>query len=220
MNRRQKKKQRTSYLVGTAKIRKKNRELCHKYPFLIPRNDFTDKITWDKPYSYTLADEFPTGWWKAFGEMMCEEIMQDLRECHYTKEFRFLQIKEKYGELRAYMGGIPIGSKVPDIIDKYSHLSRNICINCGKPDVPMINQGWISPECYNCYFKRVRKWPKYGLFSYDEIRLSYLRESSEDFRMADSYKVTRFYKDGREEEIEKDIKETADRIREKYRGQM
>lgn len=58
MNKRIKKKQ----------IKMNNKKLCKRYPFLIPRNRWTDKLMWDKtdkyfmPYSYTELDAMPDGW--------------------------------------------------------------------------------------------------------------------------------------------------------------
>lgn len=157
MNYRQKKKLRKQAVNNTAKGRRYNKWLCKRYPFLIPRNVFSDEICWDKNYSWTLADEIPKGWWKAFGLQLCEELRKDLVKCNYLTKLRFVQIKEKYGSLRMYTNGIPIGSKVFEIIEYYSVLSENICIKCGKPNTPMINTGWISPECYECFYKRYKK---------------------------------------------------------------
>ena len=39
--------------------------------------------------------------------------------------------------------------KVPEIIDKYTELSRHTCINCGKP-AEWESMGWISPYCDDC----------------------------------------------------------------------
>lgn len=39
--------------------------------------------------------------------------------------------------------------RVQNIIDKYTELSRNICINCGKP-AEWMSKGWISPYCTDC----------------------------------------------------------------------
>ena len=39
--------------------------------------------------------------------------------------------------------------KVPEIIDKYTELSRHTCINCGKP-AEWESMGWISPYCEDC----------------------------------------------------------------------
>ena len=96
MNNRQKRKR--IKIGSTAKQRRRNKELCKRYPFLIPRNDWTGEICWvNKKFDNTLADDFPRGWWKAFGLQLCEELREDLIKCNYLNEFRFFQIKEKFG---------------------------------------------------------------------------------------------------------------------------
>ena len=148
MNKRIKKKQ----------ILMQNKKLCQRYPFLIPRHIWTDAVMWEvpktdwrytKPYSYTELDSMPTGWRHAFGKQMCEEIREDLIKNNFLDKYRVVQIKEKYGELRWYDNGIPKDSKVWDIIDKYTKLSRKICICCGRP-ATKISMGWISPWCDKC----------------------------------------------------------------------
>lgn len=181
MNYRRKKKSKKQVANNTAKSRRYNKWLCKRYPFLIPRNVFSDEICWDKKYSWTLADEIPKGWWKAFGLQLCEELREDLIRYNYLDKLRLLQIKEKYGALRIYTNGIPVGSKVFEIIEHYSVLSENICIMCGKLDTPMINTGWISPECFDCFCKRCKsqdKWlakrhPEQKLRTDEEIRRLY-----------------------------------------------
>lgn len=214
---------------STAKQRKRNKELCKRYPFLIPRNVWDDKIIWErhrsvKKYSYTLAEDFPKGWWKAFGLMMCEELREELLKYHYLDKFRFVQIKEKFGGLRAYTGSVPRDSKVHDIIEKYSILSENICISCGKPDVPMTNDGWYSPLCYDCFRKGHIKYRRriamlrgenYEPLTEDEIRSRYEDiVCDEDPRMADTRSWISFSVDG-DEKHTVDISETAERIRSK-----
>lgn len=51
--------------------------------------------------------------------------------------------------------------RVQDIIDKYTELSRNICINCGKP-AKYMSKGWISPYCEDCA-KEMMKGSEYNL---------------------------------------------------------
>lgn len=128
-----------------------NKELCEKYPFLLPRNVFTDKLPEDYDYSYTWLDDMPDGWYKAFGLRMCEEIKQALQTTNYLEQYRIQQIKEKFGALRWYDNGHP--ESVGDIIWKYEYISEFICIKCGKtfPEAMMINGGWISPYCRECY---------------------------------------------------------------------
>ena len=146
MNKRQKKKL----------IRKENKKLCERYPFLIPRHIWTDKIMWEvpkydwrytTPYTYTLLDEMPPGWRKAFGKQMCEEIRESLIKHNQLYDYRITQIKEKYGSLRWYDFGAP--AEVYDIINKYSKMSEKYCFICGQP-ATKISLGWICPYCDKC----------------------------------------------------------------------
>lgn len=130
--------------------RENNRELCKKYPFLIPHNRWTDKIPEDWNYEYTELDDMPDGWRIAFGEQMCEELKDALVAEGGTEllnSYRISQIKEKYGELRWYDFGNT--KKGYDIINKYAHLSEHTCIKCGAP-ATQISTGWISPWCDEC----------------------------------------------------------------------
>ena len=57
-----------------------NRKLCKEYPWLYPRNVWTDEPIKDFDYSYTLLDDMPNGWRIAFGKQMCEEINNVLKK--------------------------------------------------------------------------------------------------------------------------------------------
>ena len=145
----------------------KNKELCRRFPFLIPWNRWSGKLItecqgggrgyWpgdpdkipDYDWSYTELDDMPDGWRKAFGEQMCEEIREALIEDDDLYRYRIVQCKEKYGSLRWYNNGTKIGSRVPDIERKYEDMSARICIKCGKP-ATRITMGWISPFCDEC----------------------------------------------------------------------
>ena len=198
--------------------------LCGKYPFLIPRYDWSGEIIEDYDYTSTYLDDIPVGWKIAFGEMMCEEIKQELVRCNYLDEFRIIQAKEKFGQARIYTNGEPVDCKVQEIIDKYSVLSENICIICGKPDVPITNNGWISPYCKKCftaptdwykkeYPNEVDKWIKNHLEDWEEYN------KEENNKMRDSYTVIRWSKDKGEEKVTYDISETANKIRAKWRAE-
>lgn len=97
--------------------------------------------------TYTLLDEMPKGWRKAFGIQMCKKMAKQLRKEGHLYKCRILQIKEKYGELRWYMEGI--SSNVSHIIEDYTITSQHTCINCGKP-AKWLSIGWISPYCDDC----------------------------------------------------------------------
>jgi len=149
--------------INDIETRERNRELCKRFPFLIPSNRWSGKriteasdggyfpgdpeakIEYD--YEFTELDDMPAGWRKAFGEQMCQEIMDELVASNLVDEYRILQIKEKYGELRWYDNGAT--RKVYDIIEKYTDLSSRTCIACGKP-AKWFTRGWIMPFCEEC----------------------------------------------------------------------
>ena len=79
-----------------------NKELIAEYPFLLPRNVFTDEVSDDYDYHYTLLDDMPKGWKKAFGEQLCEELKEALVKEGILEDYRIMQVKEKFGQLRWY----------------------------------------------------------------------------------------------------------------------
>ena len=116
----------------------------------------------------------------------------------------------------------PSYEEVERIIDKYSVLSENICIICGKPDVPITNSGWISPYCKKCFttpndwYKKefpneVDKWIKNHLEDWEEYN------KEENNKMVDSYTVKSWSKECGEKTTTYDISETANKIRAKWR---
>jgi hypothetical protein len=78
---------------------------------------------------------------------MCEEIRDALIDANYLNEFRFSQIKEKWGSLCVYHFGAP--QEVVDIIRKYEKLSAKTCVQCGKPAVKR-TVGYVLPYCTDC----------------------------------------------------------------------
>lgn len=103
--------------------------------------------------TYTELDSMPEGWRKAFGIKMCDEIKKELkRHKGALKNYRILQIKEKFGGLRWY-DNCGTEKIYKEIIPKYEAISYETCINCGKPAM-YISKGWISPYCYNCAEKK------------------------------------------------------------------
>lgn len=127
---------------------KRNKELCERFPFLLPKNVWTGKLSEDYDYTYIRGiGEIPKGWEKLFLQM-CEDIRQPLIDAGYLDEFMFTQIKEKYNTLRAYNNGAP--KVVHEIIDKYSIMSSYVCTRCGKP-ATCESQGWIESFCDDCW---------------------------------------------------------------------
>ena len=131
----------------------KNKELVKEYPFIAYKEyDFDNDVYYipkDYDYKYTWLDGLPEGWVKAFGEDLCRELKEALDEYNYTDKFIIVQTKEKFGEMRIYHNGRPVGSKVEEVIDKYARISERTCCKCGKP-ATKISLGWICPWCDEC----------------------------------------------------------------------
>lgn len=206
----------------------KNWILINKYPFLMPQNIHTGIIPKDYDYSYTILDDMPSGWKKAFGEMLCEELTEELLRNDnygnkYLNEYKVQEVKEKFGQLRWYDNGYPHGSQIPQIIDKYSVLSENICAHCGKPDIPMTCNGWWLPLCKDCfcqisnYYKEHHTQEEIAQLAIEKAE-NWEEFNKEDNKMRDSYTVHRWSREEGDSEITYDISETAKKIRKKYYG--
>ena len=117
--------------------------MIEEFPFLLPRNRFTDKPMDNYDYSYNEWQAIPLGWQIAFGWKLLHELNILVQALEKPEDFRIEQIKEKFGELRVYTNG---GHDIWQLIDDYSTLSERTCIVCGKPAV-YISRGWICPYC-------------------------------------------------------------------------
>ena len=148
----------------------------------------------------------PPGWKKAFGELLCEDIKLELIRCNFLDEYRIFQVKEKYGELRWYNNGTPEGCKVQDIIDRYSCISGHICCACGALDAHMVYGGWISPYCSRCYTRY-----------FGSRAASYEKATKGDTDPIPTRMRWRTWTADGVVEMEEDITETVDRIRERNR---
>ena len=181
------------------RIQMRNKKLVKKYYFLAPKNVWTGKIPKDYDYTYINWGCSP-GWEKAYGNMYMKELGDEIKRIG-QKDFMILQEKEKFGQHRLYTNGT--SEKAHEIIDKYEHISEHICYFCGRPDTHVTDMGWILPVCPKCYEKKWRRGSKY---EYDKVICD------ENPRIPNTYKVTRFSKEG-DETIEYDIKDTVDKIR-------
>jgi hypothetical protein len=127
--------------------REEIKNLVERYPYLLPRNVWTDKVPEDYDYTYIRGLELPKGWYKLFFQL-CEDIRQPLIDAGYLDKFRFSQIKEKYNRMECYNFGAP--EAVQDIIDKYSVMAKYVCTVCGKPAV-YETSGYIASYCDYCW---------------------------------------------------------------------
>ena len=198
--------------MNEKQIIERNKELVGKYPFLLPRNVFSDKLREDYNYEYTWYDDLEKGWQIGLGKFLLEDLKEVLVKTNNLDEFRFYQIKEKFGTLRLYTNGMP--EEVQNVLDKYEFISQYICVHCGSPHACIVdNYGWYQPLCRDCWDKdnEWRKEKGRKIISYEDA------VGEELYEMPDSYTVTRRYSNGEKEKIIYDISKTTKKIREAYK---
>lgn len=155
------------YVIKHFKECRENKRLCEKYPWLLPRDRWTDKKHKHYHYQWTELDLMPNGWRKAFGEIMMEDILEACIKDKVDPDcVRVLDLKEKWGSLRMDLN--VYGFNIYRVLDSYEEVSRHVCLNCGKIDVPQTDFGWVLPECRDCHIKRFGDAKRYDKM-YDEI---------------------------------------------------
>lgn len=85
------------------------------------------------------------GWFELI-KKLCEKLKAlDL------KDFKVLQVKEKFGGLRFYVNGIELNKadEAYRLIDEAEAKSLTVCEECSKPGKPN-EMGWINTLCDSC----------------------------------------------------------------------
>ena len=123
-------------------------EYGEKYPWLRLVNMYSGKLYANKD----AMDDMPEGWKIAFGDMMCAELNEAINSSGVSNTFVVLQVKEKFGSL-IFRHNQPQNKEIDLIVRKYCNISRNVCLRCGRPNVPMVYAPWIRPMCKECYVK-------------------------------------------------------------------
>ena len=128
------------------RIKELNKKMIEEFPFLLPRNRWTDKVIDNYDYSYNEWQALELGWQINFGWKFLHELNILVQTLEQPDRFRITQIKEKFGELRFYCNG---DNAIYQLIQDYTDYSRTICIRCGKP-ATVATTGWISFYCDDC----------------------------------------------------------------------
>ena len=129
--------------------------------------DYQRDLRADFEYNFESSlDSIPDGWMKSFMPRFKDELFESLGA--YADEIMFYQIKEKFGELTVYWN-FPdkdyytekdfsdieeLAPTIQDIIKKYTEISKNTCVKCGKPATYMTTCGYIASWCDDCEVKR------------------------------------------------------------------
>ena len=198
---------------GEAKRRKaqmlRNKKLVKRYPWIAPVDWNWNRI---KGYSFTMYDDVPIGWKRAFGKIMLEEYREVLIRNHYLRDFQWEQVKEKYGTLRLYSNGAP--KAVLDLETKYDYISGFFCISCGRMNSPMLTGGWVEPLCEDCYNKRIARQKRWheknckGTFTYTPYKD--LKKKDQEIEMIVTYK--RYSSEREDYEEKRDYSQTINKI--------
>lgn len=176
-------------------------------------NEYLERYPWTRGYDPYPEDGeelvcalmwLPTGWIKAFGEEMCDEIDAALRKADFYDQAYISEVKEKYGSMRLWIH--PSNEEIDRIIMKYETISEAVCMSCGRVDCGILNiSGWLSTYCRECY-DNINADGRHK--PYDEI-------VNKDAKMPDAVKWSRYSTSGTEH-FEMDISETTQKIRDKY----
>lgn len=128
------------------RLKELNKLMIEEFPFLLPRNRWTDEVLDNYDYSYNEWQALELGWQINFGWRLLHELNILVQAMEHPENFRITQIKEKFGEFRLYCNG---GKDIWQLIDDYTKLSRKICICCGQP-ADVVTTGWFSFYCLPC----------------------------------------------------------------------
>jgi hypothetical protein len=131
------------------------------------RNELTQKL-------YDVFPMFFTGWndtedgthyyisldcgdgWFDIIYKMCLELEEIIKISPDDKDFRFLQIKEKFAGLRAYYTGY-VNPKIDDIVCDAEDESYKICEICGREGKERVAGMWVMTRCDFCWSETLKQ---------------------------------------------------------------
>lgn len=203
-----KKKSRRMWNKMYKQDRLRSKRLAKKYgDWILTHSAWTGKVDKRDKWLGNEYDAFRNCGWNDLWHMCIDEINEEVHKSKYLeKNFYFKQIKEKYGEIRAYTNFY--NEEIGRIIDNYSFISSNVCQRCGKPDSSISKGYWVECCCKDCYEKY---WKGREHMPYEEA----YDTDPEHTIISDVRHVRHFSKDGEwDEDI--DISETVKKVREAW----
>jgi len=128
--------------IGVRRMKKElQNKLYNDFPKLFAQKDLTIQESC-MPWGICTGD----GWYNLIRNL-CAEI-QAYVDYSGIEQVEFSQIKEKFGQLRAYIDNGD--EKVYDIIRLAETLSSEICESCGMKGYIKSNRGWLTSMCDEC----------------------------------------------------------------------
>jgi hypothetical protein len=110
-----------------------------------------DKFKQFSFYSDIEYLECGNGWEKLLYKLS-EDIQKEIKKYgddDWIKEFRVLQVKEKYGTLNFYVSHMD--DNIATLIDKAENKSSKVCEICGKHGKKRMRNNWFMARCDKCY---------------------------------------------------------------------
>jgi len=132
---------------------KLDKKLCEKYPKI-----FADR---EKPLTETaMCWGFTCGnGWYWLIDKLCKYLQYNI-DHNNEPQIKAIQVKEKYGSLRFYVG--PASDRQNEVIRFAEFLSTHICENCGSNKMVGYTKGYILTLCKKCAKKLNKKdWEPY-----------------------------------------------------------
>ena len=116
------------------------KQLSEKYLFMTIKGKYCGYEPEGEPMDCQCGD----GWYSVIDEL-CSEIAKILTP-QQQEELYILQIKEKYGELRFYFGGVDC-DLLDDMIEDATMKSLHTCEVCGKEGTLREDRYWMQTLC-------------------------------------------------------------------------
>jgi len=132
-----------------------SKKLFERFDFFYPETPVTESLM-------AFGFECDDGWFQIIWDL-CEEIekqlqLQDIDQKQLVinklkekKEFRVVQVKEKFGSLRFYVeSSKKISTDMYEAITKAEAKSAITCESCGSKGQLMSRNGWYKTLCTSC----------------------------------------------------------------------
>lgn len=121
-------------------------QLARDFPFMLAKNVWTGEVCCDDDgNAYGFPCSVNDGWYRLI-HVLCRELTDlYIANGRDPSEIMMMQVKEKYGQLRFYTGGLIDGAH--DIIYRYEEMSYEVCEICGDTGTLCVKGGWYQTLC-------------------------------------------------------------------------
>jgi hypothetical protein len=130
-----------------------DKKLCEEFP-----NLYRERSLPMDQSCLSFGFEVPNTWFDILYELSkkLDALYKDLpKDDEYPA---VIQVKEKFGGLRYYMGSIPehLSEKTDEYVQEAEDKSYRTCEECGKEGKNRSIQGWLSVLCETHYQERLK----------------------------------------------------------------